>query len=134
MCQQKYLWVIVLILSSSWFVFPAPAATDSQTEYFAVFLAGQKSGYGTNIRTVEPGKITTSESVTITIKRSGVPITIKSTDISIETPYGKVCIKIGSWKGKDITCTPEHDDCVRCAEQHNVPVRTVYESAKFMRS
>ncbi|MFC1497585.1 nickel pincer cofactor biosynthesis protein LarC [Verrucomicrobiota bacterium] len=47
----------------------------------------------------------------------------------VETPYGKVRIKIGSWKGKDITHAPEHDDCVKCAEKHGVSVRKVYESA-----
>lgn len=49
--------------------------------------------------------------------------------IEVETPYGKVRVKIGSWKGKDITRAPEHDDCVRCAREHNVPVRMVYEAA-----
>ena len=47
----------------------------------------------------------------------------------VKTPYGKVRIKIGTWKGKDITRSPEHDDCVKCAIKFGVPVRTVYESA-----
>jgi len=49
--------------------------------------------------------------------------------VEVETPYGKVRVKIGSWKGKDITRSPEHDDCVRCANEHGVSVRTVYEAA-----
>jgi uncharacterized protein (TIGR00299 family) protein len=49
--------------------------------------------------------------------------------VEVETPYGKVRIKTGSRKGRDITSAPEHDDCVKCAEEHGVPVRTVYESA-----
>ena len=47
----------------------------------------------------------------------------------VETPYGKIRVKVGSWKGRDITWSPEHDDCVRCAEACNVPVRAVYEAA-----
>jgi uncharacterized protein (TIGR00299 family) protein len=47
----------------------------------------------------------------------------------VETPYGTVRVKIGSWQGKDITHAPEHEDCVRCAREHSVPVRTVYEAA-----
>jgi uncharacterized protein (DUF111 family) len=49
--------------------------------------------------------------------------------MEVETPYGKVRVKIGSWKGRDITRSPEHDDCVRCAKAHNAPVRVVYEAA-----
>jgi len=49
--------------------------------------------------------------------------------VEVETPYGKVRVKVGSWKGRDITRSPEHDDCVRCAKAHDVPVRAVYEAA-----
>jgi uncharacterized protein (DUF111 family) len=46
-----------------------------------------------------------------------------------DTPYGKVRVKIGSWKGRDITRAPEYEDCVRRAQENDVPVRTVYEAA-----
>ncbi|MCX7590001.1 MAG: nickel pincer cofactor biosynthesis protein LarC [Kiritimatiellae bacterium] len=46
-----------------------------------------------------------------------------------ETPYGRVRIKVGTWQGSDIIRSPEHEDCVRLAEQHGVPVRLVYEAA-----
>jgi uncharacterized protein (DUF111 family) len=49
--------------------------------------------------------------------------------VTVETPYGEIRVKIGSWKGKDITHAPEHEDCVRSAEAHGVPVRAVYEAA-----
>jgi len=48
--------------------------------------------------------------------------------VTAKTRYGEVRIKMGSWKGKDITRAPEHDDCVRCARACNVSVRTVYEA------
>jgi len=48
---------------------------------------------------------------------------------SVETPYGPVRVKIGSWKGRDITRAPEHEDCAMRAREHGVPVRSVYEAA-----
>ncbi|MDD4871055.1 MAG: nickel pincer cofactor biosynthesis protein LarC [Kiritimatiellae bacterium] len=47
----------------------------------------------------------------------------------VKTPYGKIRIKVGTWKGRDITFSPEHSDCVKCAEKHGVAVKTVYEKA-----
>lgn len=52
--------------------------------------------------------------------------------IDIDTPYGKVRVKVGTRGGHDITWSPEHDDCARCADEKNVPVRAVYESALRM--
>lgn len=48
---------------------------------------------------------------------------------TVDTPYGPVRVKIGSWKGRDITRAPEHEDCADRAREHGVPVRTVYEAA-----
>jgi len=49
--------------------------------------------------------------------------------LTVTTPYGEVRVKIGSRRGKDITRSPEHDDCAERAKEHNVSVRTVYEAA-----
>lgn len=49
--------------------------------------------------------------------------------VPVETPYGQVRIKIGRWRDEDVTLAPEMDDCMRCAQQHGVPVRLVYEKA-----
>ncbi len=54
---------------------------------------------------------------------------LKRRHVEVKTPYGKVRVKIGTWKGRDITFSPEHSDCVRCAEKHKVAVRVVYEKA-----
>jgi len=48
----------------------------------------------------------------------------------IQTPYGPVRIKIGRWKGRDVTRMPEMDDCIARAREHQVPVRHVYEAAR----
>ena len=52
----------------------------------------------------------------------------------VETAYGAIRIKIGRWKGEDITRAPEYEDCVRCAREHNVSVRVVYEAAMQART
>ena len=52
----------------------------------------------------------------------------------VETAYGAIRIKIGRWKGEDITRAPEYEDCVRCAREHNVSVRVVYEAATQART
>jgi uncharacterized protein (TIGR00299 family) protein len=49
--------------------------------------------------------------------------------VEVSTPYGAVRVKVGSRNGRDITRSPEHDDCARRAEEHGVPVRAVYEAA-----
>ena len=47
----------------------------------------------------------------------------------VKTPYGMVRVKVGSWKGRDITRAPEYEDCLRRAEDNGVAVRIVYEAA-----
>ncbi len=48
---------------------------------------------------------------------------------TVHTPYGAVRVKIGTWKGRDITRSPEMDDCVARAKESQVAVRTVYSAA-----
>jgi hypothetical protein len=48
----------------------------------------------------------------------------------VTTPFGDVRVKIGTWQGKDITRSPEHEDCVKLAQVSGQPVRTVYEAAQ----
>ena len=49
---------------------------------------------------------------------------------TVDTAYGPINIKIGSWRGDDITRAPEMADCQRAAREHHVPVRLVYEAAR----
>ena len=46
-----------------------------------------------------------------------------------ETPYGKVRIKVASYKGKDLSSSPEFEDCAALAEKHNVPLKEVMRKA-----
>ncbi|MFA6716831.1 MAG: nickel pincer cofactor biosynthesis protein LarC [Victivallaceae bacterium] len=42
-----------------------------------------------------------------------------------ETPYGKIRVKIASYKGKDLCSSPEFDDCAALAEKHNIPLKEI---------
>lgn len=42
-----------------------------------------------------------------------------------ETPYGKIRVKIASYKGKDLSSSPEFEDCAALAEKHNVPLKEI---------
>lgn len=48
---------------------------------------------------------------------------------TVQTPYGPVRVKIGTWKGEDVTRAPEFEDCAQAAKAHGVSVRAVYEAA-----
>ena len=67
----------------------APVWAQAETDYLAVFMEGKKVGHSVNTRTVEGGQVTTSEQVSITISRLGIPVTIEMTTTSVETPDGK---------------------------------------------
>ena len=63
--------------------------TGTETDYLAVFMEGKKVGHSVHTRSVEGGQVTTSEQVSITISRIGIPITIEMTETSVETTAGK---------------------------------------------
>jgi uncharacterized protein (DUF111 family) len=71
-----------------------------------------------------------TESTTFGIREYATSRTVlRRRVVEVATPYGPVRVKIGTWKSKDVSRSPEFDDCVRCAEQHGVPVKAVYEAA-----
>lgn len=70
------------------------------------------------------------ESTTFGIRESQVQRTVLERQIrSVETPYGTVRIKVGYWRGKEVTHSPEIEDCRQLALAHHVPVRVVYDAA-----
>ena len=50
-----------------------PAFAATETEYLAVFMEGKKIGHAIHTRTEAGGEVTTSDDVTITISRLGIP-------------------------------------------------------------
>ncbi|HNR93387.1 MAG TPA: nickel pincer cofactor biosynthesis protein LarC [Kiritimatiellia bacterium] len=71
-----------------------------------------------------------TESTTFGIRQYAVERTVLARrTVEVETEYGRIRVKIGTWKGSDVTRSPEMDDCAAAARAHNVPVRKVYEAA-----
>lgn len=48
----------------------------------------------------------------------------------VTTPYGQVRVKLGSWKGRVVTASPEYEDCLAMSEKTGIPLRTLFESAR----
>jgi hypothetical protein len=48
---------------------------------------------------------------------------------SVETPFGPVQVKIARWDGRVMNVAPEYRDCLRIAEEKNVPLKDVYQAA-----
>ncbi len=48
---------------------------------------------------------------------------------TVETPYGEVRIKIGAWRGREMTASPEWDDCVARARESGIAPRAVHAAA-----
>ena len=82
--MKKTLTIVLLL--AAWC---PPSWAAEETEYFAVFMQGKKVGHAAHTRSVEGDRVTTSEDVSITISRLGIPLTVRMTDISVETTTGK---------------------------------------------
>lgn len=71
------------------------------------------------------------ESTTFGIREHAVQRTLlERRHESVETPFGRIRIKIGRWHGDDITAAPEYEDCLKAAGRIGIPVRVVYEAAQ----
>jgi hypothetical protein len=66
-----------------------PALAQEEKEYFALLMEGKKVGYAIHTRAVADGRVTTSDEVSVTISRLGIPVTVAMTETSIETPQGE---------------------------------------------
>ncbi|HEY4049172.1 MAG TPA: nickel pincer cofactor biosynthesis protein LarC [Acidobacteriaceae bacterium] len=49
--------------------------------------------------------------------------------VPIETEFGVVRLKVGSWQGEEMNAAPEFEDCRHAAEACDVPVKTVMQAA-----
>jgi uncharacterized protein (TIGR00299 family) protein len=62
-----------------------------------------------------------------TVRRAAMPRVMHE----VETPFGSVRIKTASWSQAGIVrAAPEYEDVKRCAAEHQVSAREVYEAAK----
>ncbi|MEK6744948.1 MAG: nickel pincer cofactor biosynthesis protein LarC [Nitrospirota bacterium] len=49
---------------------------------------------------------------------------------TVETPYGKIRMKISKQGDEIMTVTPEYEDCKRIADERHIPLKNVIEEAK----
>ncbi|MFN3466315.1 MAG: nickel insertion protein, partial [Candidatus Brocadiales bacterium] len=47
----------------------------------------------------------------------------------VDTPYGRVKVKVGWLNGQVRRVAPEYEDCRRIAEEKGIPLRVVYQAA-----
>ncbi|AKL94053.1 putative protein UPF0272 [Clostridium aceticum] len=47
--------------------------------------------------------------------------------VTVDTPYGSVKIKLALYQGKVVKWKAEYEDCKKIAEDHNIPLKRVYE-------
>jgi len=50
--------------------------------------------------------------------------------VEVETPYGKVHVKVAKREGKILNVAPEFDDCLRLAAEKNVPLKEILLAAQ----
>ena len=49
-------------------------------------------------------------------------------NMDLQTPYGKVRVKVGSLEGQVVQCSPEYEICKKIARKKKIPVKTVYDT------
>ena len=57
-------------------------------------------------------------------------LTLARTWRTVSTPYGDIRLKLGAWQGEEVSASPEYDDCKRAAQEHDVPLRRVYDAVR----
>jgi uncharacterized protein (DUF111 family) len=51
--------------------------------------------------------------------------------VDVETPYGKVRVKIAKQNGKIVNVAPEYEDCRKLATEKGIPLKQVLMAAQF---
>jgi hypothetical protein len=90
MMERGYVMRVLFFacIISAFFITPF-ALAETETEYFAVFMGGKKAGHTTLTRKVTGDKVTTTQTVSLTMSRGGIPLTISMTETTVETVQGK---------------------------------------------
>jgi len=74
--------VACVVAGSAW-------ARESQTDYFAIFMAGKKVGHSKHVRTVADKKVTNAEDMEVSISRGPASMTLRLSQTTVETIEGK---------------------------------------------
>ncbi len=73
-----------------------------------------------------------SESTTLGVRiREIKRLRLGQQNFIAETKYGKIRVKVGIFKGEIKNIAPEYEDCKKIAKQHKIPLKEVYEEAKW---
>ena len=57
-------------------------------------------------------------------------ITLERRWQAVETAYGIIRVKIGTWQGRETSASPEYEDVKAAARAHDVPAKAVYAAAQ----
>jgi len=86
--DNGFLSVLMVCLFAALAV-PAIAAAETETEYMAVLVEGQKIGHAVRTRAIEDNKVITTEDLSVTLARGGMVLKVKTHEKHIETPDGQ---------------------------------------------
>jgi len=106
-------------------------------DVFTQAINMKKSRLGTLVTAICPfdkilacEEVLFQETTTIGIRRQiQNPSTLKREIREIETSLGKVRVKVAFLRDKIIKSQPEYEDCVKLAQQHQIPLKQVQDSA-----
>jgi pyridinium-3,5-bisthiocarboxylic acid mononucleotide nickel chelatase len=75
-------------------------------------------------------RIIFEETTTIGIRSYGVDRTVLEREfVPVDTPYGKVNVKVSRLEGQVVNFTPEFEECARIARERRVPLKLVQAQA-----
>jgi len=76
-----------------------------------------------------------TESTTLGIRREKIQrYMLARKTRKIKLPYGEIEVKIGIYKGKEITFSPEFESCKKLAKKVNKPLKEIYQDAILLLS
>jgi hypothetical protein len=81
------------------------AGATAETDWAALFIREKKSGHVKFVRQVEDGVVTTSQDMTISVPRAGVPLVVKTSTTSRESAHGE---PLGFEVTQDLGGKPKH--------------------------
>jgi len=71
-----------------------------------------------------------TETTTLGVRRQIWDRTVLDREIvGVETPYGRIGVKVGARAGRVVNAQPEFEDCVRAAQGAGVPVKEAWAAA-----
>jgi hypothetical protein len=71
-----------------------------------------------------------AETTTLGVRRQEWERTVLEREVvAVDTPYGRIGVKLGKRGGRVLNAQPEFDDCQRAAAAHGVPLKEIWAAA-----